>query len=68
MVAPYTTVMKRLMGTPRLNVIYVSAVSVDRVAAAQHEIRVYAEAAEQHFAQAMPVTHAAFVAANRVAP
>ena len=35
---------------------------------AQHEIRVYAEAAERHFAQAMPVTHAAFVEQGRTAP
>ena len=32
--------------------------SLRNAAAAQHEIRVYAEAAEQHFAHAMPVTHA----------
>ena len=37
-VAPYTTVMKRVLGTTRINVIYVSAVSVDRVAQAQKEI------------------------------
>jgi putative ABC transport system permease protein len=36
--APYTTVMKRLQGTTRLNIIYVAAVSADRVAAAQTEI------------------------------
>jgi thymidylate synthase (FAD) len=35
---------------------------------AQHEIRVYAEAAERHFAEAMPVTHAAFVEQGRTAP
>ena len=35
---------------------------------AQREIRLYAEAAEQHFAHAMPVTHAAFVAQGRTAP
>jgi thymidylate synthase (FAD) len=35
---------------------------------AQHEIRLYADAAEQHFAHAMPVTHAAFVAQGRTAP
>jgi thymidylate synthase (FAD) len=35
---------------------------------AQHEIRLYAEAAELHFAHAMPVTHAAFVAQGRTAP
>jgi thymidylate synthase (FAD) len=35
---------------------------------AQHEIRVYAEAAERHFEHAMPVTHAAFVEQGRTAP
>ena len=35
---------------------------------AQHEIRVYAAAAERHFEQAMPVTHAAFVEQGRTAP
>src|ERR671930_902148 len=35
---------------------------------AQREIRRYADAVEQLFAAKMPVTHAAFVAANRVAP
>jgi thymidylate synthase (FAD) len=35
---------------------------------AQLEIRLFAEAAEQHFAHAMPVTHAAFVAQGRTAP
>ena len=35
--------------------------SLRNAAAAQYEIRVYAEAAEQHFAHAMPVTHASFV-------
>jgi len=35
---------------------------------AQYEIRVYAEAAEQHFALAMPVTHASFVDQGRTAP
>ena len=35
---------------------------------AQREIRRYAEAVESFFAQAMPVTHAAFVANDRVAP
>jgi thymidylate synthase (FAD) len=35
---------------------------------AQHEIRLYAEAAERHFERAMPVTHAAFVAQGRTAP
>ncbi|HST25412.1 MAG TPA: FAD-dependent thymidylate synthase [Gaiellaceae bacterium] len=35
---------------------------------AQREIRRYAEAVEKFFAEAMPVTHAAFVANDRVAP
>ena len=35
---------------------------------AQHEIREYARAAESFLEQLMPVTHAAFVAAGRVAP
>ncbi len=35
---------------------------------AQREIRYYAQAVETLFAQKMPVTHAAFVAAGRVAP
>jgi len=35
---------------------------------AQREIRRYAEAVEELFAEKMPVTHAAFVAAGRVAP
>jgi thymidylate synthase (FAD) len=35
---------------------------------AQFEIRAYAEAAESFLAKLMPVTHAAFVAAGRVAP
>ena len=35
---------------------------------AQREIRRYAEAVETFFAEAMPVTHAAFVANDRVAP
>ena len=35
---------------------------------AQLEIRRYAEAVERFFAQKMPVTHAAFVANNRMAP
>jgi thymidylate synthase (FAD) len=35
---------------------------------AQREIRRYAEAVEVFFAEAMPVTHAAFVANDRVAP
>ena len=36
--APYTTVMKRLQGTTRLNIVYVAAVAPDRVATAQREI------------------------------
>ena len=35
---------------------------------AQREIRRYAEAVETFFAELMPVTHAAFVANDRVAP
>ena len=35
---------------------------------AQREIRRYAEAVETFFAELMPVTHAAFVAAGRLAP
>jgi thymidylate synthase (FAD) len=35
---------------------------------AQREIRRYAEAVETFFAERMPVTHAAFVANDRVAP
>src|SRR5436189_187830 len=35
---------------------------------AQREIRRYAEACELFFAEKMPVTHAAFVAADRIAP
>ena len=37
-------------------------------ATAQLEIRLFAEACEQHFAHAMPVTHASFVANERTAP
>ncbi len=36
--APYTTVMKRLQGTARIGIIYVSAVAPDRVQSAQKEI------------------------------
>jgi len=43
-------------------------VSLRAADTAQREIRRYADAVEQFFAQKMPVTHAAFVAANRVAP
>jgi putative ABC transport system permease protein len=38
LVAPYTTVMKRVMGTTRISIIYVAAVSADGVARAQEEI------------------------------
>ncbi len=37
-IAPYTTVMKRLVGTQRINMIQVTAVSPDRVAEAKTEI------------------------------
>ena len=37
-IAPYTTVMKQLMGTPRINLIYVSARAADQVGQAQIEI------------------------------
>jgi thymidylate synthase (FAD) len=43
-------------------------VSLRAAETAQREIRYYADAVEQFFAQKMPVTHAAFVAAGRVAP
>jgi thymidylate synthase (FAD) len=43
-------------------------VSLRGAETAQREIRRYAEAVEQFFAEKMPVTHAAFVAAGRVAP
>jgi thymidylate synthase (FAD) len=43
-------------------------ISLRAAEAAQREIRRYAEAVEQFFAAEMPVTHAAFVAAGRVAP
>ncbi|MFL6037250.1 MAG: FAD-dependent thymidylate synthase [Gaiellaceae bacterium] len=43
-------------------------VSLRAAETAQREIRRYAEAVEQFFAAKMPVTHAAFVAADRVAP
>lgn len=35
---------------------------------AQYEIRQYAAAAEHYFAELMPITHAAFVANDRIAP
>src|SRR5213596_1347454 len=43
-------------------------VSLRAADTAQREIRRYADAVEQFLAEKMPVTHAAFVAANRVAP
>ena len=43
-------------------------VSLRAAETAQREIRRYADAVEQFFAVEMPVTHAAFVAANRIAP
>jgi thymidylate synthase (FAD) len=43
-------------------------ISLRAAESAQREIRRYAEACEQFFAERMPVTHAAFVAAGRVAP
>jgi thymidylate synthase (FAD) len=43
-------------------------VSLRAAETAQREIRRYAEAVESFFADKMPVTHAAFVAAGRVAP
>ncbi len=43
-------------------------VSLRAAETAQREIRRYADAVEQFFAAKMPVTHAAFVAANRIAP
>jgi thymidylate synthase (FAD) len=43
-------------------------VSLRAAESAQREIRRYAEAVEQFFAEKMPVTHAAFVANDRVAP
>src|SRR5262245_66531058 len=43
-------------------------VSLRAADTAQREIRRYADAVEQFFAEHMPVTHAAFVANDRVAP
>jgi thymidylate synthase (FAD) len=43
-------------------------VSLRAAGTAQREIRRYAEAVERLFAERMPVTHQAFVAAGRVAP
>jgi putative ABC transport system permease protein len=40
-VAPYTTIMKRLSGSPKLNMIYVSAASPDQVEEAQNELDGY---------------------------
>jgi len=37
-IVPYTTAMKRLMGTPRISLIYVSAISQDRVQDAMDQI------------------------------
>ena len=43
-------------------------VSLRAAETAQREIRRYADACEHFFAEAMPVTHAAFVTLDRVAP
>ena len=43
-------------------------VSLRAAETAQREIRRYAEACERFLEEKMPVTHAAFVAAGRVAP
>jgi thymidylate synthase (FAD) len=43
-------------------------VSLRAAETAQREIRRYADAVETFFAEKMPVTHAAFVAAGRIAP
>jgi thymidylate synthase (FAD) len=43
-------------------------VSLRAAETAQREIRRYAEAVEAFFAETMPVTHAAFVANDRIAP
>jgi thymidylate synthase (FAD) len=43
-------------------------VSLRAAETAQREIRRYADAVERFFADKMPVTHAAFVAAGRIAP
>ncbi|HKQ61277.1 MAG TPA: ABC transporter permease [Candidatus Polarisedimenticolaceae bacterium] len=37
-IAPYTTVMKRLLGNPRISLIYVTAAAPDRVVQAEQEI------------------------------
>ena len=43
-------------------------ISLRAAEAAQREIRLYAEACERFFAERMPITHAAFVTNDRVAP
>ncbi len=43
-------------------------ISLRAAEAAQREIRRYAEACETFFADAMPITHEAFVASGRIAP
>ena len=43
-------------------------ISLRAAETAQREIRRYAEACDTFFAEAMPITHAAFTAAGRVAP
>jgi thymidylate synthase (FAD) len=43
-------------------------VSLRAAETAQREIRRYAEAVEQFFAERMPITHEAFIASGRVAP
>src|SRR5205823_8991237 len=43
-------------------------ISLRAAETAQREIRRYADACERFFAEAMPVTHAAFVANDRTAP
>jgi len=40
-IAPYTTVMKRLSGKPKLDMIQISAVSADQVQEAQNEVDAY---------------------------
>jgi thymidylate synthase ThyX len=46
----------------------VNFLSLRNAETAQREIRRYAEACERFFAERMPLTHEAFVAAGRVAP
>jgi thymidylate synthase (FAD) len=43
-------------------------ISLRAAETAQREIRRYAEVCERFFGERMPITHAAFVAASRVAP